>query len=71
MELPVTPQQMQELMKLAGTEPGKKLLSMLQHQAGPELRRALSQKNYEKVKVIIKEFMKDPNVQKLLRELGQ
>ena len=63
------PQQMQELMKLAGTQPGRKLLSMLHRTAGPELRNALNQQDYERAKEIVKDFIRDPTVQDLLKQL--
>ena len=69
MELPLDQNQMKELMKLAGTEPGRKLLSLLVRSSGPELRQALNRKDYDRAKVILGEFIKDPQVRELLKQL--
>ena len=70
-ELPITPKQMAELMKLAGTDAGKQLLSLLQREKGPELRQALNRQDYTKAKTIVREFMEEPEVRALLRQLGR
>ena len=70
-ELPISPRQMAELMKLAQTEPGKRLLSLLQKEKGPELRQALSTRDYEEAKRILLAFTADEEVKTLLRQLGR
>lgn len=70
-ELPISQQQLAELMKLAGTPAGRKLLHLLQKKQGPELKRALDAGNYQQIKSIVKTFMADPEAQALLKQLGR
>lgn len=70
-ELPITPRQMAELMKLAQTGPGKQLLNLLKREKGPELQRALSRSDYETAKAIVGDFMQRPDVKELLQQLGK
>lgn len=69
-ELPITPKQMAEFMKLARTDAGKKILNLLQRDHGPALRSALDQKDYEAAKNIVKDFLDRPDVKALMQQLG-
>lgn len=70
-ELPISQQQMAELMKLAGTPAGRKLLRLLQEKQGPELKRALDTGDFHRAKAIVKAFMADQEAQELLKHLGR
>ena len=69
-QLPISPKQMAELMNLMRTAPGKQLMNMLQKEKGPELRRALDQQDFEAAKRILGDFLENPQVKDLLRQLG-
>ena len=68
-ELPISQEQMAELMKLAGTVTGRKLLHLLQKKQGPSLKKAMDTGNYAQVKEIVKAFMADPEASELLKEI--
>ena len=69
-QLPISPKQMAELMNLMRTAPGKQLMNMLQKEKGPELRRALDQQDVEAARRILGDFLENPQVKDLLRQLG-
>ena len=68
-ELPINQEQMAELMKMAGTPAGRKLLHLLQKKQGPQLRKALDTGNFESAKEIVKTFMTDPEARELLNQI--
>ena len=70
-DLPITPKQMAELLSLAKTQEGRKIMKLLQQQIGPELKNALDQKDYNHAKNLVEEFIKDPQVKSLLAKLGR
>ncbi len=70
-ELPITPKQMAEFMKMAKTDAGKKILNLLQRDHGPALRAALDCKDYEKAKLIVQDFLERPDVKDLMQQLGR
>lgn len=70
-ELPINPQQMAELMKLAGTGAGRKLLNLLQREKGDALKKALNAGNFEEAKALVRDFMNHPEAKELLRQLGR
>lgn len=69
-QLPISPKQMAELMNLMRTAPGKQLMNMLQKEKGPELRKALDQQDFEAARRILGDFLENPQVKDLLRQLG-
>ena len=69
-QLPISPKQMAELMKLIQTAPGKKLMNMLKREKGPELHRALDLQDFEAARRIIGDFLENPQVKELLKQLG-
>ena len=69
-DLPISPKQMAELLRLARTDTGKQILSLLQKQIGPELKKSLDEKDYENAKLLTEEFIKDPKIKSLLSQLG-
>ena len=70
-DLPISNQQMAELMKIASTDTGKKLLNLLQAEKGPALRQALNRQDYSQAKKIITSFLQDPRAKDLLKQLGR
>lgn len=70
-ELPITPKQMAEFMKMAKTDAGKKILNLLQRDHGPALRAALDRKDYEKAKLIVQDFLERSDVKDLMQQLGR
>ena len=69
-QLPISPKQMAELMKLIKTAPGKQLMDMLQREKGPELRKALDLQDFEAARRILGDFLENPQVKDLLKQLG-
>ena len=65
---------MQEVLRLAASPTGQKLIAMLQQQGGNEVQSAMEQASagdYTQAKRIIEALMKDPQAQKLLKDLGR
>ena len=70
-ELPITPKQLAELIKLARTEPGKQLLELLQKKKGQKLKSALDRQDYGEMKSLVEDFLRNPEVAQLLQQLGR
>ena len=70
-QLPISPKQMAELVKLMKTEPGRQLYSLLQKEKGPMLQKALDQNDFEAARRLMQDFMEDPRVKDLLARLGK
>ena len=70
-ELPISREQMETLMKLSRTEPGKKLIAIAKKEKGPQLRSAIMNADYDSAREMIGELMENPQVKALLRELGR
>ena len=70
-ELPISQEQMAELMKLAGTPAGRKLLHLLQKKQGAQLKKAMDTGNFQQVNEIVKAFMSDPEARELLSQIGR
>ena len=68
-DLPVSPQELAALMKLAGTPQGKQLIAMLKQEQGGAIEKALKCGDYGYVKAIGKEFAARPEVQSILKQL--
>ena len=65
---------MQEVLRLAASPAGQKLIAMLQQQGGSEVQSAMEQASagdYTQAKRIIEALLKDPQAQKLLKDLGR
>lgn len=70
-ELPITPKQLAELIKLARTEPGKQLLELLQKEKGRKLKSALDRQDYGEARSLVEDFLRNPEVAQLLQQLGR
>ncbi len=63
---------MQDMMRLAATPAGQQLIALLRQQGGSELQDAMSSAaigDYTKIKQALEGMMKDPQAQKLLKQL--
>lgn len=63
----------QDAMRLAGTPAGQELLAMLRRRDGSQLQQAAqlaSEGNYEQAQQLLQGFLRDPQVQQLLSQLG-
>ncbi len=63
----------QELARMAGSPAGQQLLRMLQQQGGDSLRQAMTQAaagDYDRAKQAIRALADDPNIKKLLEQMG-
>lgn len=64
----------QELLQMAKSPAGQQLISMLQQKGGDELRQAVSKAatgDYTQAKQAISALMENPEVKKLLEQLGR
>lgn len=67
-------QAVQDAMRIANSEGGKKLLSALQNAQDPALRSAMAQAasgNYEQIQQAARQILAAPELQKYLQELGE
>lgn len=65
---------MQEAMRLARSPSGQQLLALLQKNGGTDLNTAMEQAaagNYEQAKKALSSLLADPEVKKLLEQLGR
>ncbi|MBR4290263.1 MAG: hypothetical protein IKT52_06460 [Oscillospiraceae bacterium] len=65
---------MQEILRMAASPAGQKLIAMMQQQGGGELQKAMEQASngdYTQAKRAIETLMRDPQAQKLMKELGR
>ena len=63
---------MQDVMRMAATPAGQQLIALLRQQGGSELQDAMSSAaagDYTKIKQALDVMMKDPQAQKLLKQL--
>ena len=65
---------MQDIMRLANSPAGKKLISLLRNTGGSDLeqaRKAAEKGDYESAKGNLTEIMKSPQIQALIKEMEQ
>lgn len=63
---------MQDAMRLAATPAGQQLIALLRQQGGSELQKAMDSAqngDYTRIKQALEGMMKDPQAQKLLKQL--
>ena len=68
------PQAIQEAMRLAGTPAGQQLLNLLQKNGGDELQQAMAKAaagDYKQAKKALSALLDDPEVKKLMQQLGR
>lgn len=64
---------MQDILRMAATPAGQHLIALLRQQGGSELQDAMNSAaagDYTKIKQVLDVMMKDPQAQKLLKQLG-
>ena len=64
---------MQDMMRLAGTPAGQQLLNHLQKKNSKQLQMAIAHAvsgNMDQAKALLSEMIRDPESQKLIRQLG-
>ncbi len=64
---------MAKALRMAQSEAGQQLLSMLKHSGGQELDQAMNQAaagDYTAAKAMLSNLMKDPQAQELMKKLG-
>lgn len=67
------PEAIQAAMRMARSEAGQQLLSMLNRKGGPELDQAMglaASGDYEAVKKILSKLMQDPQARELMDRMG-
>jgi hypothetical protein len=65
---------MQEVMRLAASPAGQQLIALMQNKGGEEFNRAMQQAaagNYSGAKQAMESLLKDPQAQRLLKDLGR
>lgn len=65
---------MQEVLRMAATPAGQQLIAMLRRQGGNELQSAMASAasgDYREAKHAIEKLLRDPQAQKLMKELGR
>ena len=65
---------MQEIIRMASSPAGQKLIALMQQQGGAEFQRAMEQASsgdYMQAKRAIEMLLRDPQAQQLLKELGR
>ena len=73
-DLPISKQDMAELMRLAQTDAGKKLLAYLRKTDSQRLRKAMTQAasgDLDQAKQIAKQLLSSPEARALLEQLGR
>lgn len=68
------PQAMQEAMRVAGTPAGQQLMNLLQKKGGEELQQAMAKAaagDYRQAKKTLSVLLDDPEVKKLMQQLGR
>ena len=65
---------MQEILRIAASPAGQKLISLMKQQGGSDFQKAMdcaASGDYSQAKRVIESLMTDPKAQQLLKELGR